>query len=274
MNTLLDLESKLRTTGAAIGKLEEAFARNPTRGTQANILSLRKLHHNLQDEFAQAADEIGADICRYRVLDDRPTVRAFVAALGTFQDAFSQAFESVRRGHPRNRRNLTIEGFNLSSLQVAYAFPGSFGVAMTIPNSRMLFPEMHTQLDKAAVAILDVVTSNASPASVAETVRVMGRAPISAIYDWAKVNSVNDTGAGVEWVRGDYTKSNVIIQVPEFKSVSHSLERIGEQAITEVRLSGVLVGADTRTHRFHFVTDDTDEDIRGTFIDAISDTQQ
>src|SRR5207302_3627055 len=115
------------------------------------------------------------------------------------------------------------------------------------------------------------VTSNASPTSVEKTIRILGRAPITAIYDWAKVNAANDTGAGVEWVRGDRVKNNVIIQVPQFKSVSESLERISEEKISEVRIEGVLVGADTKSHRFHFVTSDTDEDIRGTFSDAISD---
>lgn len=274
MNGILDLENKLRTTGSAIGKLESAFAQNPSRGIQSNILSLRKLLHNLQIEFAQAADEIGRDVCRYRMLDDRPSLRAFVAALGTFQDAFSQAFESIRQGHPRERRNLGSEAISLSSLQVAYAFPGSFGLALTVPNSRLLFPDMLTQIDKAAVTVLDVVTSNASPASVATTINVMGRAPISAIYDWATVNAENETGAGVEWLRGDNTKNNVIIQAPQFKVVSESLERISDKKTSEVRMEGILVGADIHSCRFHFVDSDTDENIRGSFLYAISDTQQ
>jgi hypothetical protein len=274
MNGIVDLENKLRTTGSAIGRLESAFAQNPSRGMRANILSLRKLMHNLQGEFAQAADEIGRDVCQYRLLEDRPSLRAFVQALGTFQDAFSQAFESIRKGSPRERRNLSGESQMLSSLQLAYAFPGSFGLALTIPNSRYLFPDMLSQLDRAAVTVFDVVKSNASPESVESTIKVMGRAPISAIYDWATVNAQNDTGAGVEWVRGDRTKSNILIQVQEFESVSRSLERISEKKVTEETIEGVLVGADIQSRRFHFVAFDMDENIRGTFDGAISETQQ
>ena len=274
MNGILDLENKLRTTGSAIGKLEGAFAKNPSRGIQSNILSLRKLERNLQVEFAQAADEIGSDVCRYRMLDDRPSLRSFVEALGAFQDAFSQAFESIRKGSPRDRRNLGAESISLSSLQVAYAFPGSFGMALTIPNTRLLFPEMLTQIDRAAVTILDVVTSNASPKSVSSTIEVMGRAPIAAIYDWATVNAQNETGAGVEWLRGDQTKNNVIVQARQFRSVSDSLDRISDKRTTEVSIDGVLVGADTKSLRFHFLAFDGDENIRGNFLYAISDTQQ
>ena len=41
----------------------------------------------------------------------------------------------------------------------------------------------------------------------------------------------------------------------------------------------ILVGADTKSRRFHFVVDDADdgiqgEDIRGKFFDAISDSHQ
>jgi len=209
------------------------------------------------------------------MLNDRPSLTAFVAALGTFQDAFSQAFESIRRGIPRERRNLPQLGFDLSSLQVAYAFPGSFGMALTIPNSRStLFPEMHSQLDRAATVLFDVVSSSASSGAIADAARTIGRAPISAIYDWANVNVAYDTGAGIEWVRGDQTRANLIVQVPEFRSVSASIETIADTTTTEVSVTGVLIGANIRSRRFHFLADETDENIRGSFVDAISDTQQ
>ena len=47
---------------------------------------------------------------------------------------------------------------------------------------------------------------------------------------------------------------------------------MSEESDSDLAVSGILVGADTKSRRFHFVTDDTDEDIRGKFSDAISES--
>ena len=274
MDTLLDLEEKIRTTTSALGKLEQSFAQNPSRGMHANILSLRKLHTNLQGEFKDAADAAGMDVCQYRLLNDRPSVLALTGVLGAFQEAFSQAFEAVHSMRRKDRRVISSASQRLSTLEVAYSFPGSFGLAFTIPNDKFLLPNMTNSIDRAATSILDVVTSHASLSSVSEMIRTMGRAPVAAIYEWANVSTKFDAGAGIQWERGDRIKANVIVQAQEFAEVSGALEVRSETTTEEISVVGVLVGANVRSGTFQFLPTGADEALRGTFTDAISETQQ
>jgi hypothetical protein len=162
----------------------------------------------------------------------------------------------------------------MSELQVAYAFPGSFGIAFTIPNSRLLFDDLPSQLDKTAEAVFDIVTSDAGGTTIADAVRRYGRAPIAAIYDWAKVNSDHGTGAGVEWVRGDRTKASIVVQAPQFGDLSNRLERTRQTESEVLKVDGTLVGADTKSKRFHLVPDGQESSIKGSFSDAISEEHQ
>jgi hypothetical protein len=272
MNTLIDIQDKLLTAGAAIGRLEAAFSRKPSRSMEANILSLRKLQSSLQDEFAAAADNEGLNVCRYRILNDHPSAKSLASAISTFQDAVTQVFEAIRTG-PRQRRNLSAQSESISELRVSYAFPGSFGIAFTIPNNKLLF-DIPSQLDKAVSAVIEIATSDTGSTTIADAVKKYGRAPVVAIYDWAKVNSDNGIGAGIEWVRGDNTKNDVIVQAPQFGALTVSLEATKQSDSIPLHLSGILVGADIHSKKFHFLPDGEDRSIRGSFADAISEVHQ
>lgn len=272
MNSLLDLQDKLRTTGEALGKLQAEIPRHPeSRALQSNILSLRKLHTNLQREFQEVSDQLGMDVCRYRVLDDRPTAKAFSRAIGNFQEAFSLAYDGLRNG-PKPRRNISVDAGYKTELRLAYAFPGSFGVVFTIPNSRLML-DMPTYLDDAVEAVFSIAKSKDDTSIVSKAAKLLGRAPIAAIYDWAKGNAQGNVGASIQWTRSEVVKEAVDIQVPEFQVLAESLERTSEKVTTEVTLVGVLVGADVTSRRFHFIEDHATESIRGRFADAISVVQ-
>src|SRR5437868_2883099 len=138
MNFLLDVQHKLLTNSAAMGQLEQALAGQPDSVViQANLRSLRKLHGVLTKEFHRIVSEIGVDVCRYSLLENRPTVRALSRALGSFQDAFSLVYESLRSG-PMIRRYIPRDALQATDLHVAYTFPGSFGVMLTIPRQALL----------------------------------------------------------------------------------------------------------------------------------------
>jgi hypothetical protein len=272
MDRLLHLQDKILRTGAAIGRLEsEVAARPDSRTLQSNVLSLRKLHYNLQHDFSRAANDLGLDICHYRMLEDRPAARALSGAIGAFQDALSLVYESIRSG-PRSRRRLSPDTLHDTELRVAYSYPGSFGVVFTVPNERLLLPEFQSNLDRAAETVLAVGKAADNAAIVSKTAREIGRAPIVAIHEWAKTSAHYQAGAAIEWRRGDTTRNEVFIQAQEFGALQASLEKMSEESDSDLAVSGILVGADTKSRRFHFVTDDTDEDIRGKFSDAISES--
>jgi hypothetical protein len=275
MEGLLHLQDKILRTSQALGRLEAEVALRPnSRSLQSNVLSLKKLHRNLQHDFSIAADNLGLDVCHYRMLEDRPPAKALGGAIGTFQDALSLTYECLRTGIPKAKRIFNASTVEQTELRVAYSYPGSFGVAFTIPNERLLFPDMRTTLDKAVETIFDLGKAADNKAIISRAAQQIGRAPIVAIHDWAKVNVNYGVGAYIRWAKTENTGSEVLIQEPEFGLLYESLERIVETRDEEIVVQGILVGADAKSRRFHFVIDGTFEEIRGRFTDAISDTEQ
>lgn len=273
MNQLLHLQEKIRVNGAALARLEAELPRFPNSGGLfSNILTLRRQQESLQVAFSRAADEIGFDVVHYKLLDDRPTARAMARAIGAFQDALSMTYEALRFG-PKSRRVISAESEADTDLRFAYTYPGSTALVFTIANERYLMPDFQSHLDRAAGAVIDLAKAADNTAAITRSAKMLGRASVVSVYNWAKANTQNNLGAVVEWKRDQGTRKEVLIQVPEFAALSASIERTGERKEESLSPSGVLVGADTKTRRFHFVSDE-DEDIRGKFSDAISDSQQ
>jgi hypothetical protein len=275
MEHLLDLQDKILKTSQALGRLEsEVVVRQDSRSLQSNILALKKLQRNLQNDFDNAAAELGLDVCHYKMLQDRPPAKALGRALGAFQDAISLTYECLRTGIPKAKRFFNDLTAEQTELRVAYSYPGSFGVAFTIPNERLLFPDMRTTLDKAVETVFDLGKAADNKAIISKAVQLIGRAPIVAIHDWAKANVDYDVGAFIAWKKRQNTSSEVLIQAPEFGLLYKSLERIVETRDEEIVVEGILVGADVKSKRFHFVISGSFEKIRGRFTNAISDDEQ
>ena len=273
MSQLLHLQDKLQTVGATIGRLEMELARRPdSAGLTANMRSLHKLHGNLQEEFAHAADQLGLDVMHYRLLETRPTAKALSSSVGTFQDAISVAYDALRYG-PKTRRSVSPASISETSLQIAYSYPGSFGVVFTVPTERMLIPDMQSTLDRAMQTVLDLGKAHDSKTIITDAEKRFGRATVTAVYHWAKANSQHKMGTAIEWRRSEHLRAEVLIQAPEFTALSETLDNIADRREETITQRGTLVGADIRSHRFHFVTLN-DDDIRGSFGDAISESRQ
>lgn len=273
MSQLLHLQDKLQTVGATLGRMEMELARHPeSSGLAANMRSMLKLHATLQEDFAYTANQVGLDVLHYRLLENRPTAKMLSSSVGTFQDSVSVAYEALRDG-PKSRRTVSSIVAVETALQVAYSYPGSFGVVFTVPNERMLLPDIPSRLDRAIAAVLELGKAHDSKTIIADTERQLGKATVAAVYSWAKANSVNRTGTAIEWRRSSEIRAEVLIQEPEFRALSEALESTAGRVEEKITLSGTLVGADINSQRFHFVTS-ADEDIRGRFSDAISEKQK
>lgn len=156
---------------------------------------------------------------------------------------------------------------------MAYTFPGSFGVVLTVPNERGLFgDDWLGELDRAMEMVFSVARAKSSEALL-DLSKSLGKAPIVAVYDWAKANARDMVGADVQWKRSKSVRNHLLMQYPEFKELTVNIERSSELRSLETQMQGILVGADILSGRFHFVVDGSDEDIRGRFTDAISISQ-
>src|SRR5258708_5271247 len=99
MRDLLEIQRDLQDTHAALGRMELGLARDllaedaKTKmygSLWLTVKGLRQRQQQLEREFLKVANEIGQDVCSYRLFSGavRPTIDAFANALGTFQSLF------------------------------------------------------------------------------------------------------------------------------------------------------------------------------------------
>ncbi len=274
MSSLVELQEKIRSTSAMIGRMEaELVSRRESRAIASNIISLNKLHENLRYEFEQVASDMGVDLLDYRLLVDRPTARSLARSIDGFQESFSLTYDARKAG-PKLRRRVSDEALIISELHTAYTYPGSFGIVFSIPNEQLLLPEHITDLEEAAATVLDIAKSPTNTEQIKKASAVLGRGTIAAIYEWSRENSLTGTGIAVNWRRQGESKTGAIVQPQEFAAVAHTIESISDPVITQETLVGTLVGADTQLKTFRFLPDRAGKAIRGRFTDAISDGQK
>lgn len=261
MTQLLELQEKLRDTGAAIAQHERAMANSKSPSLASALRSLQKRLDRLESEYTELTRQFGIDVCSYRLFGDResavPAVAIF-AALEAFQMAFSVAYDAVKRG-PRAKASLTADVRHESEFQFGYAFSGSVGIVMTFKNEQLM---LETALDQSMDALFDLARSKTADEVLAKS-KTLGASVVKAAHKWAS-NHVNaGLGVDVKWIRGATEKSRLLLQIPELKTLVATLANATEDIEDTVTLAGVLVGVETESsRRFHFKSDDG-EDIKG-----------
>jgi hypothetical protein len=264
MSQLLDLQDKLRDTGAAIAQHEKAMVSSDSPSLAAGLRSLQKRLRMLEAEFTAATKRLGIDACSYRMFakDDHSSIPAVAVfgAIEAFQSTFSKIYDAIKRG-PKNKSTLKGNAKHESEFQFGYAFSGSVGIVLTLSNEQML---VETAIDQSVDALFNLARSK-NVEEVAANSSWLGATVVKAMHRWAVTHVSAGLGVDVRWLRGDDSRPALLLQVPELQSLISTLAEAAEDVEETVTVSGVLVGIETASsHRFHFKTDDG-EDIRGSF---------
>ena len=226
----------------------------------------------MDSEYAIEADNLGVDICTYRIFaeHDHQTLRALVQALGDFQSLVSTVYDAVKSKVPKMRARISAQITAETEFGFGYIFPGSVGVVLTIPNQRLLGIE--SELDESISEIATMAKAKDS-AEVLEFAKKFGAASIRALYTWAHDHDELGLGAQIEWRRNQVIRNQLLTQQPEFKRLHETIGRTSDETVSQFEITGMVVGAEITRRTFHIQSDDG-QDIRGSFQDAISETQR
>ncbi|TXT38183.1 MAG: hypothetical protein FD138_464 [Planctomycetota bacterium] len=271
MSLLLDLQDKLRDTGALIAQHEKAMATSQSPSVAASLRSLQKRNRRLEAEFTEAAESAGVDVCSYRLFADneKKTLSAvsIFSAVEAFQNAFSVMFDAIRKG-PKSKAALTPEIKQETEFQFGYAFSGSVGLVLTMTNKQFL---VETALDQTMEAMVDMARS-ASTEDVLQKSRSLGAAVVKAMHGWARNHVNSGLGVDMKWIRGPIQKTRLILELSQLKALTESLAEATEDVTDTIKVIGRLVGFETESQRrFHFRSASGD-DIKGSYSAlAISD---
>jgi hypothetical protein len=272
MIKLLEIQEKLRDTTAAIAQLERAVVKEPNSfSLKIMAESLKKRQSILDAEYATEADNLGVDICTYRIFSEknRQTLRALVQTLGNFQTLVSTVYDSVKSKTPKMRARISDDILTETEFNFGYVFSGSVGIVLTIPNKRFLGIE--SELDE-SIAGIGEMTKARDPSEVLEFSRKFGGASIRALYIWAHDNDELGLSTGIEWKRNQVIRSQLLTQQPEFKKLHETISQLSDVVTTQLELTGTLWGVELSTGRFHLISDNGDS-IKGSLENIINEKQ-
>ncbi len=267
MNALLDIVQKLTDTQAAIRKTEELLRECAgDRVILANLESLTKRASKLEDEFLVASHHAHLDVCTYRMFAEEAVdypILAVGTALSDLQRWFSIIYDALKNG-PKKRAKLPPDVVQESTLNFAFSFTGSLGVALTIPSERMLF---ENDLQRAMQKTIEMLRADSSD-QVLYFAKELGRASIHAFYRWIDDHVKAGTGADLKWLRERQEVASIRVGHAHMANLEKAIEVMSDTEERMIELTGLLVGADTLRHTFHMVFEEADE-IRGTMSESI-----
>jgi len=267
MSRLEELQRELQEAGEAIARAERTVAAHPgIPSAAATLRTIMSWRDNVEAQFRTAADQIGLDICSYRIeLDERtrPTIAGMTAVLGEFQRVFTSVFHALKNG-PKLRGKVSAESTEATAFEFAYTFRGSIGVMMTLQNERLL-SLTKTDLDEAmdrTLALLSVKDHKEIQA-IAE---VVGLPALRYAHQWAVENANAGFGADILWQRESAVRQSARLQPAQIRSLASAIQ--SATAKEETTVIGDLVDVDFTAKTFGLAL--KDRTISGTFNNAIS----
>jgi hypothetical protein len=265
MSRLEDLQKELQRAAAAVVRAERTLAANPdVPSVAATLKTILKHQENLHEQFVAAAAEQGLDVCDYRIeLDSKPpTITGMTAVLSTFQKVFTSVYNAKKHG-PKLTAKVGAEIVAATELGFAYAYPGSLGIMMTLPNDRLLVGE--SDLDEAMGQTLELLGAR-DKTTVEALTEIVGLPAVRLAHQWATENAKAGYGADIKWQRKASVRKEVRLQRQEIAEVAASIREATKKE--ELVVLGELVDVSLSSHTF--VMKLHDRVIHGEFKDAIN----
>ena len=262
MSSLNDLSRMIQATTATLSELQREAAQSLESGSLSlSIASLEQRLHDLEGSFLSEADQLGEEVCSYRVFgeDGQPKAISLAQAIESFQTMVSTTYAAVKSGTPRKGGRVGETDLQESEFRFAYTYPGSVGFVFTLPNKRLLMGQ--SKLDETMGEIAKITRAD-EPAAIAKFVTRLGPAPIRAVHRWSKSHTAAGLGAAIDWQRNQEVLESVFLDAPDMDRLCETIEATSESKTEEVRLSGMLVGLHSDNGTFA-LTLDNNSHIRG-----------
>jgi hypothetical protein len=266
MSRLEELQRELQDASMAIAHAERTLVAHPqTPSVLATLRTIQKRRENLEEQFFVVANEMGLDVCSYRIelADDvRATIAGMTAVLGAFQKIFTNVYDALVHG-PKQTSKTGAATTDTTAFGFAYTFPGSIGVMMTLANDRLLLGQ--TQLDEAMKKTFELMKAR-EPIEIQVMTEALGLAAVRQAHQWAAENAKAGFGADIIWQREDSIKQEIRVQPQELAQLARAIS--GASAKEEVTIIGDLLDVDVPDKTFRMSAGG--KIIGGTFDTAIS----
>lgn len=250
MSDLAELARKIRDTSTVIVRAERKFAQHPEDDAlELNLLGLSKRFDNLKSQFQEEADRQEIDICDYRIIPEIEgsyPISGIGSALSSFQEMVSVFLAAIKDG-PRKRASVPAEVAQLAALNFGFAYPGSLGFALTIPNERLMLIE--SDLDRAIESVFQIVKAR-STEEISKIARELGVPPIRKVHDWADAHTKYGFTVDIKWRRGAEIRRQTLAQIEELQEVKRLIEAISERKSETIEIAGTFEALNVHSRTF------------------------
>lgn len=272
MSRLLNLKSQISEASKRVRELELALVQYPDYPSiEANLKTATRVLDCLHAEFLEVSQNLGIEVCSYRVFNSSDSTKAAVAfsAIAGFQKLLSVVYGACKYGK-KARAIVNDDILQQTEFSLGYSFVGSIGVTLTLPNDVDLFG------DSTLEASVDI-TFSLMQSRTAEEIQSLafdyGTGAINALYQWAQLNANSGLGAEILWHSLRRPHKTVFIEPRELKTLINTIDAISTKEATEARLTGRLTAANITKHTFSFQRDGFGEEISGMFTPGIIDDE-
>jgi hypothetical protein len=212
-----------------------------TPGARAMLGSLEARRDDLRAMATAMATERMIDVCDYRLLPAEPgtyPIKEVGHSLVRFQEMVTAFFDSIRSNRPKERVTPDRETEKASTLNFGYAYSGSLGVVLYVPNDQLLPAE--SDLDIAVSTIVSLSEAD-SLTEVKATAGRFGKGAVRSFYNWSKAHSDSGISVDLKWQRGDEVKVARCIQPADLKRIEGLIEIAEKREEEIVETGGILV---------------------------------
>lgn len=224
---------------------------------RANLDSLLYDARQLEDDWATQTRLAQQETIRYRMIPQHVTaytVRSVTKSLLDFQELFAQVYDALQNGAKKQAR-LAADIVRQTTMNIAFTYPGSLGVAMSMDAQPDLFTG---QFDSAVDAFMQTVQAKDED-DVREMARYLGVAVVRKTFDWAKVNLDARYSVDLDWVTASGIHRGGMISIESFNRIVSVISRTSDTERSGLEVKGILVGFDSKKRRFRFVDPDGDD---------------
>jgi len=269
MSALRAILDRLNDIEATITKIENSALLEAPFAHLVTLQSLEQRRDDLKEELEEITKREFTEICDYRIIPEGPisyAISGVTSALHEFQDLVTLLFGADPK-KPKQRARADIESTQKTRFDFGFAYAGSLGIVLTVPNDRLIGG---SDLDLAIRAAFSLISSKSAD-DIRGAAAQYGAPVVRKLYSWSKVQRDYDLSADIKWKRGSELRDEVLVQSKESAEVCRLIESKSDVQNDEMDVVGNLVGFNVATRRFAFQLPD-DELVNGTLAQAFEMT--
>lgn len=243
MSGFASLLDRVQRAYARISEMQALAANFPgDKYVLANLSSLKREAEELEQLWQEEAKLEEKEVCRYRIIADAGeyAVRGIAQSLLTFQDLFSQIYDAIENG-VKERAIINPQIAVQTALNLAYTFPGSLGVVLTVQGESDLFSSKYEDAVRSFSSIIGIREEEQVRALAGN----LGLAVVRRTYNWSKINANASYGIDYHWFSTIGTRIGGIAEVSDFARIVNIIDRVSDIDLVPFRTVGVLAAIDT-----------------------------